>query len=282
MWIALPVLDEIVDRTLREDLHAGDMSAEATVPAAVVAVGTAVARAPLVVCGGDVFQRVFWRLDPTITFERLIEDGTRVERGAQIWRVKGPAQAVLMGERSALNLTQRMSGTATLARTYVTTLPEGVGARVTDTRKTTPGLRVLERYAVRCGGAFNHRDSLGAAIMIKDNHIIAAGGIAPAVEGARRRAPHTSRIEVEVANLDELAQALDARADIIMLDNFSLPDLAEAVRRARGKAILEASGGINLTTLADVARTGVDVISVGALTHSAPAADIALDLALSR
>lgn len=282
MWIALPVLDEIVDRTLREDLHAGDMSAEATVPAEVVASGTAVARAPLVVCGGDVFQRVFHRIDPSIRFERLIEDGARVARGAALWRVQGSAQAVLMGERSALNLCQRMSGVASLARTYAEALPEGSATRVTDTRKTTPGLRVLERYAVRCGGAFNHRDSLGAAIMIKDNHIVAAGGIATAVAGARRRAPHTSRVEVEVANLDELAQALEARADIIMLDNFSLPDLAEAVRRARGKAILEASGGITLQTLASVAATGVDVISVGALTHSAPAADIALDLALAR
>jgi nicotinate-nucleotide pyrophosphorylase (carboxylating) len=225
---------------------------------------------------------VFHRIDPSIRFERLIEDGARVARGAALWRVQGSAQAVLMGERSALNLCQRMSGVASLARTYAEALPEGSATRVTDTRKTTPGLRVLERYAVRCGGAFNHRDSLGAAIMIKDNHIVAAGGIASAVAGARRRAPHTSRIEVEVANLDELTQALEARADIIMLDNFSLPDLAEAVRRARGKAILEASGGITLQTLAAVAATGVDVISVGALTHSAPAADIALDLALAR
>jgi nicotinate-nucleotide pyrophosphorylase (carboxylating) len=282
MWIALPVLDEIVDRTLREDLHAGDMSAEATVPAEVRATRTAVARSPLVVCGGEVFQRIFQRLDPTLTFERLIEDGVRVERGAALWRVQGSAQAVLMGERSALNLTQRMSGVATLARTYVEALPPGSTTRITDTRKTTPGLRVLERYAVRCGGAFNHRDSLGAAIMIKDNHIIAAGGIASAVAGARKRAPHTSRIEVEVANLGELEQALEARADIIMLDNFPLDMLAEAVRRARGKALLEASGGITLQTLAAVAATGVDVISVGALTHSAPAADIALDLALAR
>lgn len=282
MWIALPVLDEIVDRTLREDLHAGDMSAEATVPAEVIATGTAVARHSLVVCGGDVFQRVFQRIDPTISFERLVPDGTKVERDTKIWQAKGPAQAILMGERSALNLTQRMSGVATMARTYVAVLPEGSPTRITDTRKTTPGLRVLERYAVRCGGAFNHRDSLGAAIMIKDNHIIAAGGIAAAVAGARKRAPHTSRIEVEVANLHELEQALEAQADIILLDNFSIENLGEAVRRAKGKAILEASGGITLQTLATVAATGVDVISAGALTHSAPAADIALDLALVR
>ncbi|MCS6898181.1 MAG: carboxylating nicotinate-nucleotide diphosphorylase [Myxococcales bacterium] len=280
MWIAPPVLDEIVDRTLREDLHAGDLSAESTVPAHVLATGTAVARAPLVVCGGDVFQRVFERLEPSVVFESLVDDGTKVGCGTMIWRVQGSARAILMGERSALNLTQRMSGIATLARTYVEALPPGCATRITDTRKTTPGLRVLERYAVRCGGAFNHRDSLGAAVMIKDNHITAAGGILAAVERARRHAPHTSRIEVEVASLEQLEQALAANADIIMLDNFSPEYVAEAVRRARGKAILEASGGVTLATLPAFAAAGVDVISVGALTHSAPAADIALDLAL--
>jgi nicotinate-nucleotide pyrophosphorylase (carboxylating) len=282
MWITLPVLDDIIDRTLREDLGAGDLTTEATVPDSGGAVATAVARAALVVSGGLVFQRVFARIDPSIRFEALVPDGSRVARGAAIWRVHGPAKSLLMGERSALNLTQRMSGIATLARTYRDALPEGSATRITDTRKTTPGLRVLERYAVRCGGAHNHRDSLGSAVMIKDNHIIAAGGITRAVAAAKERAPHTSRVEVEVANFAELDEAIAARADIIMLDNFSVTDLAEAVRRARGHAILEASGGITLATLADVARTGVDVISVGALTHSAPAADIALDLALDR
>ncbi len=282
MWITLPVLDDIIDRTLREDLGAGDLTTEATVPDGVGAVATAVARAPLVVAGGAVFQRVFERIDPTVRFESLIADGTHVARGAAIWRVRGPAKTLLMGERSALNLTQRMSGIASQARIYRDALPEGSKTRITDTRKTTPGLRVLERYAVRCGGAHNHRDSLGSAVMIKDNHIIAAGGITRAVAAAKERAPHTSRVEVEVANFAELEEAIAARADIIMLDNFSVPDLAEAVRRARGHAILEASGGITLATLAEVARTGVDIISVGALTHSAPAADIALDLALDR
>jgi nicotinate-nucleotide pyrophosphorylase (carboxylating) len=281
MWIALPVLDDIVDRTLREDLGAGDLTSESTVPETTQAVATAVARSPLVVCGGQVFRRVFERLEPSIAFEQLIADGTHVERDAAIWRVRGSARALLMAERSALNLVQRMSGTATAARTYVSALPEGSTTRVTDTRKTTPGLRVLERYAVRCGGAHNHRDSLGTAVMIKDNHIIAAGGIALAVERARARAPHPTKIEVEVANLAELEVALAAHADVIMLDNFGIEDLTEAVRRAKGKALLEASGGITLATLADYAKTGVDVISVGALTHSAKAADIALDLALA-
>ena len=281
MWIALPVLDEIVDRTLREDLGAGDLTSEATVPADARAVAIAVARGPLVVCGGDVFRRVFERLEASVVFEELTPDGASVAKDAALWRVRGSARALLMGERSALNLVQRMSGTATAARTYVDALPAGSTTRITDTRKTTPGLRVLERYAVRCGGAHNHRDSLGTAVMIKDNHIIAAGGIEPAVARARARAPHLSKIEVEVASLDELAIALRAGADVIMLDNFAPDELAEAVRRAKGKALLEASGGITLATLARYASTGVDVISVGALTHSAKAADIALDLALA-
>jgi nicotinate-nucleotide pyrophosphorylase (carboxylating) len=285
MWIADPVLDEIVDRTLKEDLGSGDLTTEATVAAETRAGATpgatAVARSGLVVCGGDVFSRVFQRLEPSVQFERLVDDGVRVEKGAAIWRVSGSARALLMAERSALNLTQRMSGIATLSRVYVDRLPPGSRTRVTDTRKTTPGLRVLERYAVRCGGAHNHRDSLGTAVLIKDNHLIAAGGIEAAVARARARAPHTSRVEVEVASLAELDVALGTGADIIMLDNFSLADLAEGVKRARGKALLEASGGITLDTLEQVASTGVDLVSVGALTHSAKAADIALDLALS-
>lgn len=281
MWIALPVLDDIIDRTLREDLGGGDLTTEATVDAATQAVATAVARSPLVVCGGLVFRRAFERLEPSVRFEELVPDGTAVEKGAAIWRVHGSARALLMAERTALNLTQRMSGTATLAKTYRDALPAGSTTRLTDTRKTTPGLRVLERYAVRCGGAHNHRDSLGTAVLIKDNHIVAAGGIFEAITRARARAPHTTRIEVEVQSLTELETALTARADIIMLDNFALPALVEAVARAKGKALLEASGGITLATLADVARAGVDLISVGALTHSAKAADIALDLVLA-
>ena len=281
MWIALPVLDDIIDRTLREDLGGGDLTTEATVDAATQAVATAVARSPLVVCGGLVFRRAFERLEPSVRFEELVPDGTAVEKGAAIWRVHGSARALLMAERTALNLTQRMSGTATLAKTYRDALPAGSTTRLTDTRKTTPGLRVLERYAVRCGGAHNHRDSLGTAVLIKDNHIVAAGGILEAISRARARAPHTTRIEVEVQSLTELETALSARADIIMLDNFALPALVEAVARAKGKALLEASGGITLATLADVARAGVDLISVGALTHSAKAADIALDLVLA-
>ena len=199
------------------------------------------------------------------------------------FRLEGPARALLMGERTALNFVQRMSATATLARRLVRALPEGSKTRITDTRKTTPGMRYLERYAVRVGGAHNHRDQLGSAVMIKDNHIVAAGGIGAAVERARARAPHTSRIEVEVTNLAELEQAIAAGADIIMLDNFSTELTTLAVERVRSVAprpLLEASGGITLERVRELALAGVDVISVGALTHSAPAADISLDFTL--
>jgi nicotinate-nucleotide pyrophosphorylase (carboxylating) len=182
-----------------------------------------------------------------------------------------------MGERVALNFVQRMSGTATLARSFVDALPAGTSTRITDTRKTTPGLRALERYAVRVGGARNHRDSLGAAVLIKDNHIAASGSIHEAIRRARAHAPHTSKIECEVDSLAQLDEALAAGADIVLLDNMDTATVTEAVRRAKGKALTEASGGITIARVAELARAGVDAISVGALTHSAPAADIGLD-----
>ncbi|MEO5726718.1 MAG: carboxylating nicotinate-nucleotide diphosphorylase [Byssovorax sp.] len=281
--LAPPLLDALIDRILEEDLHGGDLTTESCVEPSAEAVGQAVARKPLVVCGSLVFRRVFERLDASVRFEELIPDGQAVETGAVIWRVRGKARTLLSAERTALNLTQRMSGVATTARRYVGALPEGSRTRITDTRKTTPGLRALERYAVRVGGAANHRNDLGSAVLIKDNHLVAAGGIAAAVERARARAPHTSRIEVEVASLAELEQAITARADVIMLDNFSLADVHAAVARVRAAApsvLIEVSGGITLPRIAELAAAGVDLISVGALTHSAPAADIALDLSL--
>jgi nicotinate-nucleotide pyrophosphorylase (carboxylating) len=279
--LAPPLLDTLIDRFLDEDLASGDLTTEACVDASAQATGEAVARKPLVVCGAAVFRRVFERLDPSARFEALVDEGTSASTGAVIWRVRGRAQALLSGERTALNLTQRMSGVATASRRYADALPPGSTTRITDTRKTTPGLRALERYAVRTGGAHNHRDNLGSAVMIKDNHIVAAGSIALAISRARSRAPHTSRIEVEVASLAELDQALAARADIIMLDNFTLADVHEAVRRVRAlpvQPLLEVSGGITLERIPELASAGIDVISCGALTHSAPAADIALDL----
>jgi nicotinate-nucleotide pyrophosphorylase (carboxylating) len=279
--LALPLLDALIDHALDEDLAGGDLTTEACVAEDAQASAEAVARKPLVVCGGAVFRRVFERLDPSVSFEVLETDGARVAVGTVIWRIRGRARVLLQGERTALNLAQRMSGVASMARTYVEALPEGSEVRITDTRKTTPGLRALERYAVRVGGAYNHRDSLGSAVLIKDNHIVAAGGITAAIERARKRAPHTSRIEVEVASLAELDEALAAGADIIMLDNFSIDDVREASRRARAnprRPLLEVSGGITLERIGILAAAGIDVISVGALTHSAPNADIALDL----
>lgn len=281
--IAPPLLDAIIGRALEEDVPGGDLTTEACVEPSARALGEAVARKPLVVCGAEVFARVFALIDPSVRFEALVADGTRAEVGTVLWRVRGAARSLLVAERTALNLVQRMSGTATLARRFVEALPAGSRTRIADTRKTTPGLRVLERYAVRCGGAHNHRNDLGSAVLIKDNHIVAAGGIGTAVARARQRAPHTSRIELEVASLAQLEEGIAAGADVIMLDNFSMEDVRAAVARVAPlvpRPLLEVSGGITLERIAELGAAGVDVISAGALTHSAPAADIALDLRL--
>lgn len=273
-----PMLDDVVSRALAEDLAGGDLTSEAIVDPDARAVARALAKSPLVVSGGDVFARVFYRVDPGLRVERLLADGHKAAAGAELWIVEGRTRSILMGERTALNFVQRMSGIATTARAYVDAVPQGSATRITDTRKTTPGLRALERYAVRCGGAFNHRDSLGSAVLIKDNHIEAAGGVTAAVTRARAHAPHTSRVEIEVESLEMLDEALAAGADIVMLDNFAPADIARAVERARGRALVEVSGGITRERIAALAGAGVDIVSVGALTHSAPAADISLDI----
>ncbi len=278
--IPLAELDAIVDRALLEDLQGGDLTSELTVDGHTQARATAVARTPIVVCGGAVFARVFERVDQSVRVVPRFADGANVPAGSILWVAHGNARAILGAERTALNFVQRMCAIATLARSYVQAVPPDCKARIVDTRKTTPGLRALERYAVRIGGAFNHRHDLRAAVLIKDNHIVAAGGIEQAIGRARKGAPHTSQVEVEVQSLDELDRAIAAQADIILLDNFDIPTLRAAVERAKGRAVLEASGGVTLDRIAEIARTGVDVISVGALTHSVAAADIALDLAL--
>ena len=272
------LLEPLVIRALAEDLEGGDLTTEATVEPETRAVARAAARSDVVVCGGDVFRAAFTLVDPSLEVTTALAEGVRAPRGSTLWEVRGSARSILMGERTALNFVQRMTGIATLSRRYVDALPPGGKTRITDTRKTTPGLRALERYAVRTGGAHNHRDTLGSAVLIKDNHIVAAGGITAAVERSRARAPHTSRIEVEVETLEELDEALAAGADIVMLDNFAEDAIGTAVARARGKALVEVSGGITLERIPALARAGVDVISVGALTHSAPAADIGLDI----
>ncbi len=273
-----PVLfDDIIDRALREDLASGDVTTESCIAEGTKAEANAVARGEVVVCGGAVFARVFAKLDPTIEVTILAADGTVSQKGTTMWRVRGDARAILMAERTALNLTQRMTGIATTTKTYVDALPKGSKTRITDTRKTMPGLRVLDRYAVRVGGAKNHRNDLGSAVLIKDNHVAAAGGVAEAIARARARAPHTSRIECEVDSLEQLAVALDAGADVVLLDNMSTETVAKAVALTKGRALLEASGGITLARVRELAEAGVDAISVGALTHSVKAADIGLD-----
>ena len=275
--LPIPLVDPIVDRALAEDLGSGDVTTEACIDAATLATAHGVARGAIVTCGAPIVARVFARVDPRLGFEIAAPDGERVLRGTVLWRVSGSARSILMAERVALNFAQRMSGVATATRAYVDSLPADSPTRITDTRKTTPGLRLLERYAVRAGGGRNHRDNLGSAVLIKDNHIAACGGIAQAIARARARAPHTSRVECEVDTLAQLAEALEAKADVILLDNMDTPTVAEAVRITAGRALLEASGGITLARVADLARAGVDAISVGALTHSSPAADLGLD-----
>jgi nicotinate-nucleotide pyrophosphorylase (carboxylating) len=272
-----PLIDRVVMRALEEDLGSGDITTEACIDLAAQAIAHAVARTSMVVCGGAVFARVFARLDASLTVEIHVADGTRAVPGQPMWTVRGRARTILMGERVALNLVQRMCGVSTQTRTFVDAVPAGCKTRITDTRKTTPGLRALERYAVRVGGGHNHRDDLGAAVLIKDNHVAACGGVRAAIERARAAAPHTAKIECEVDSLDQLDEALDAGADIVLLDNMSTAMVSEAVERTHGRAQLEASGGITLARIAELARAGVDAISVGVLTHSVPAADVGLD-----
>lgn len=273
-------LSRIVALALEEDVGRGDITTDSCVPYEVRGACVFRARGSLVVSGGEIIREVFRQLDAAVRVTELVADGTPLEKGGVIAQVAGPAASLLKGERVALNFVQRLSGIATLARRYVQALPEGSTTRVADTRKTTPGLRALERQAVRAGGAHNHREDLSSAVLIKDNHVAAAGGVAEAIARCRANAPHTSRIECEVDSLEQLETALAAGADIVLLDNFDDAMVQEAVamNRARTpKAILEASGGITLERIARLSALGVDVISVGALTHSAPSVDIGLD-----
>lgn len=272
------LLDDVVERALAEDLSGGDVTSAACVAEDERAVAKAVAHQELVVCGGSVFARAFYKVDPGLRVEERAAEGSRANPGDVLWIVEGSARSILMAERTGLNFAQRLSGVATLTRRFVDAIPKGSALRIADTRKTTPGLRFLERYAVRVGGGHNHRDCLGSAVLIKDNHIVAAGGITAAVQRARAHAPHTTRIEIEVESLEQLDEALAAGAEIVMLDNFESAALAEAVRRTRGRAVVEVSGGLTLPRVKELAELGVDVASVGALTHSAPAADIGLDI----
>jgi nicotinate-nucleotide pyrophosphorylase (carboxylating) len=277
--VTFPIqLGRIVAAALEEDLGRGDITTDACVPPDARGRCVFRARSALVSAGGAIIAEVFGQIAPgSVAVSDLVADGSALVAGAIMARVSGPARCLLKGERVALNFVQRLCGTATMTRRYVEALPPGSRTRIADTRKTTPGLRALERLAVRAGGGHNHREDLSSAVLIKDNHIAAAGGVEAAILRCRERAPHTTRIECEVDSLEQLAQALDAKADIVLLDNFSDAMVEDAVRLNRGRALLEASGNVGVARVAKLAELGVDVISIGALTHSAPAADIGLD-----
>jgi nicotinate-nucleotide pyrophosphorylase (carboxylating) len=271
------ILAETVRRALSEDIDRGDVTTESCVDPNQIGAAVLRAREPLVVCGLPVAEEVYAQVDILVDVDTLAQDGDRVEAGAALARISGPAASILLGERVALNFMQRLSGISSMTRRFVDALPEGSRTRITDTRKTTPGLRAFERYAVRCGGGHNHREDLGAAVLIKDNHIAAAGGCKEAIERARAYAPHTCRIECEVDTPAQLEEALAARADIIMLDNFDDEAIRDALRSIAGRAIVEVSGGVTLERVEHLGALGVDIISVGALTHSAPSRDLGLD-----
>jgi len=269
---------DLVRAALAEDLgRASDLTTDAIVPAEQEAAGRLVARAAGRVCGLEVAAAAFRELDPEAEVDLRLGDGTDVEAGTTLAVVRGAARALLTGERVALNFLGHLSGIATATRELVR-LVEGTGARVADTRKTTPGLRALEKYAVRVGGGSNHRFGLDDAVLVKDNHLALAGGVAAAVERVRASVGHLVKVEVEVDTLEQLDEALAAGVDAVLLDNMTLETLAEAVRRVAGRAVTEASGGVTAETLPAVAASGVDLVSVGWITHSAPSLDVAFDL----
>jgi nicotinate-nucleotide pyrophosphorylase (carboxylating) len=271
------LIDPVVRAALAEDLgRAGDITAMACIPVEAHLDAVFAVRGRGVTAGLACVRLAILAMDPEAQFETLVEDGSLLAPGTHLAKVRAKARAVLSAERTALNLLGRLSGVATLTRAYVDAVA-GTGARIVDTRKTTPGLRHLEKYAVRCGGGVNHRFGLDDAILIKDNHVAACGGVSQALTRARAFAGHLIKIEVEVDSLDQLKEALPHRPDVIMLDNFSLDDLRRAVEIVGDTITLEASGGVNLSTVRAIAETGVQVISVGALTHSAPVLDIGLD-----
>ncbi len=268
-------LNDLIARALAEDLGTGDITTNSTIPEDKTITGRFLAKEDGVLCGMQVCRAVFSFIDPAIELVLHRKDGDEIRKGEVIAEISGNARAILQGERLALNLMQHMSGIATRTSEAVRKI-EGTRARIADTRKTTPGLRVLEKYAVKCGGGSNHRFNLADGVLIKDNHIEAAGGITNAVRAARENIPHTLKIEVEVETFDQLREALEAGADIIMLDNMSNEDMKKAVEIVGGRALTEASGNMGEKDLREVALTGVDLISIGALTHSVRALDISL------
>ncbi len=272
-----PISERLIALALEEDLGPGDVTS-LLVPADADGRAYLMAKAPLVLAGLDAYEEVYHQVSSAVLVEWELAEGTTAHAGTVLARVRGPARDLLIGERTALNLLQRLSGIATLARQAVEAVARvpGAKAKVVDTRKTTPGMRALEKGAVRAGGAHNHRFGLFDGVLIKDNHIRAAGGVLPAIASARNTAHHLLKIECEAATLAEVEDALTAGADVIMLDNMSLDAMKEAVATIAGRALVEASGNVTLDRLPGIAATGVDLISMGALTHSAPAADISM------
>ncbi len=269
------MMDDIIKQALLEDMNYGDITSETLLNGEELGLADLIAKADGVISGIDVFERTFMLVDDSCNIEWFVKNGSSVTAGQKIALISGRSISILRAERTALNLLQRMSGISTLTRAYVDAV-KPYNSRIVDTRKTLPGLRVLDKIAVKHGGGHNHRFNLSDAVMIKDNHIRAVGSITEAVSRARAEVPHTTKIEVEVESLDELKEALEARADIIMLDNMTCEMMREAVLITNQAAILEASGNVTLDRVEEIAKTGVDVISVGALTHSVKALDISL------
>jgi nicotinate-nucleotide pyrophosphorylase (carboxylating) len=272
-----PRTDHIINLALEEDAGLGDVTSRAIFPRTHRSVAVIDAKQDLVLCGVEVAARVFARVDPALKVKILARDGQRLRPGALALRVDGSTASILTAERTALNFLQRLSGIATQAARYATAV-QGTGVRIVDTRKTTPGWRALEKYAVRTGGCCNHRSSLGEQVLIKDNHIAAAGSLTRAVKLCRAAASHGAKIEAEAKTLAEVREAVRAGADIVLLDNMTPAQVRAAVKAVGGRALIEVSGGVTFATLRDYALPGVDLISVGALTHSVAAADLSLDL----
>ncbi len=272
-------LDPLIDLAFDEDIGIGDITTEATVPPTQEGIGTLLAKSSGIVAGLPVAERVFARLDAKLTFRTLVSDGDAVKAGTPIAEVQGSAKTILMGERTALNFLQRLSGIATLTAQFVEAVSD-YDTKIVDTRKTAAGWRAVQKYAVGVGGGSNHRFGLYDGVLIKDNHIVAAGGVENAVRRAREIVPHTAKIEIEIETVDQVEEALAAGADILLLDNMPLGIMRGVVQEVGDRVITEASGGITLDQVQAVAATGVDLISVGALTHSAMPMDISLTLVL--
>jgi len=270
-------INHLIKIALEEDIGSGDITTENLIDKSLKGLGEVVAKEPLVIAGLDIARQVFEQLDPDISFRPDFKDSDFIEKGKKVLEVEGELRALLMGERTALNFLQRLSGIATHVRSYMDSIANK-NVRLVDTRKTTPGWRALEKYAVRIGGAHNHRMGLYDGVLIKDNHIAVCGGIKKAIESIKNNLSHLVKIEVEVSGLDGVKEALEAGADVIMLDNMDIDQIKEAIEFINGKSVVEISGGITIDSLNQLADTGVDIISAGALTHSARSVDISMQI----